>query len=252
MNSSNSIQFVGHACAWIKLSGQSVFIDANFSDKILGSVSRKTPLGINVADIPKDNILLVTHAHYDHLDLFSYKYFYETNPIVCPPGIGSLIKRFLNNPVHEKQTGENSQHGKITVTAVPTKHYGFRLSGLRYTRCNGYIITDGTHTIYHPGDTAYGPHFKEIGQKYKIDVALLPIGAYRPQWMMKSRHMGPDEALQAFEDLGAKKMIPIHWGSFKIATDGLDEAIGIFRKRTSEKPDSSRYHILNPGESLVV
>src|SRR2546422_787618 len=92
------IHFVGHACFWITLDGQHFLVDANFSPKILGLIKRQAPLGIDTSRLPAVRALLVTHAHYDHLDIFSYKYFPQTTPIVMPEGLGSLVGRYLHNP----------------------------------------------------------------------------------------------------------------------------------------------------------
>lgn len=247
----NFIQFVGHACVQVTLNDHHFLIDTNFSNRILG-IKRQGKVGIDLKNLPDISALLVTHAHYDHLDLFSYKYFSQKKTIVAPVGLGHLINRFLHNPVVELETGKTFEAGPVRITAVPTKHHGFRLSGLRYTHCNGYVI-QGTHkTIYHPGDTAYGDHFREIGQKFKIDVALLPIGAYRPRWIMKNRHMNPAEAIQAFQDLGAKTMIPIHWGSFRIALDTVEEPLQLLQRDFRVIADSSFLKILQPGESLTL
>ncbi|MBX7147819.1 MBL fold metallo-hydrolase [bacterium] len=244
----NSIHFIGHASVLAKLGGQNFYIDTNFSTKLLGVSKRQIPVGIDLSNLPQPTALLVTHAHYDHLDLPSYKYFSQNIPIICPEGLGSLISKFLHNPVTELKSGSTHTFGDVSIHAVPTKHYGFRLSGLTYRNCLGYVLEHKNHTIYHPGDTAYGPHFKEIGQKFKIDTACLPIGAYRPLWIMKNRHMGPEDALQAFDDLQAKAMIPIHWGSFKLALDGLNESLEILKTKISGTPMASKIKILNAGE----
>lgn len=244
------IQFIGHASVWITLDGHHFMIDANFSPKILGMIKRQSPLGISLQNLPDVSALLVTHAHYDHLDLFSYKFFSQDKIIISPPGIASLINRFVHNPVRELKTWQETEIDKIKITAVPTKHSGFRLSGFRYTRCHGYILQGSRSTVYHPGDTAYGPHFKEIGSKFKIDVACLPIGSYRPQWTMKNRHLNPKEALQAFDDLGARIMIPIHWGSFRVAWDKPNEPLEYLNREMKQRPDASFLKVLRPGEEL--
>lgn len=247
----NFIQFVGHSCVWVALDGQHFLIDANFSNRIVG-LKRHSKLGIDLQNLPDVAALLVTHAHYDHLDLFSYKYFSQKKTILSPPGLGHLIHRFLHNPIVELETDKTFEVEGIKITAVPTKHISFRISGLRYTRCTGYVLQGAGFTIYHPGDTCYGDHFREIGQKFKIDVALLPIGAYRPRWFMKNRHMSPDDAVQAFKDLGAKTMIPIHWGSFRLAFDTIDEPLQLLKQNFQVVADSSFLKVLQPGESLIL
>ncbi len=246
----DQVQFVGHATVRATLDNHHFFIDTNFSPKILGLIKRQGQLGIDLNNLPDTTALLVTHAHYDHLDLFSYKFFSQDKTIIAPRGFKSFLKKHIHHPVVELSPGQSYENESIKITAVPTKHRGFRLSGFTYTNCNGYLIQGKNHALYHPGDTAYGPHFKEIGQKFKIDVACLPIGAYRPSWIMKERHLNPAEALKAFEDLGAQTMIPIHWGSFRVAWDRVNEPIEELKKILPSSNKGEQVKILKPGESL--
>ena len=246
------VQFVGHSCLWITLDNRHFFVDANFSQKILGILKRHSPVGVDLHHLPDVDALLVTHAHYDHLDIFSYKYFPQDKKIVAPHGIGAFINRFLHNPVTELKEGQTTECSGIKITAVPAKHFGFRLSGLRYTKSLGYVLQGSQNTVFVAGDTAYGPHFREIGDKFKIDVACLPIGAYRPEWFMKNRHLNPEEALRGFEDLKAKRMIPIHWGSFRVALEKVNEPIERLKKSMTGKPVADSVAILSPGEAIEI
>lgn len=244
------VQFVGHACLWITLDNRHFLVDTVFSERILGIFRRHSPIGIDLHQLPDVEALLVTHAHYDHLDIFSCKYFPQDKKIITPKGIGGFINRFVHNPVSELEEWESSDVSSIKITAVPAKHFGFRFSGLRYTKCLGFVLEGSQKTVYVAGDTGYGPHFREIGEKFNIDIACLPIGAYRPVWFMKNRHMNPEEALRAFDDLKAKKMIPIHWGSFRVAWDKVNEPIEWLKKLITDKPVADSVAILQPGESL--
>lgn len=246
----DQIHFIGHSCVLATIEGQHFYVDLNLSQRILGLVRRRAALGIDVGNLPPPSALLVTHAHYDHLDLFSYKYFSVETPIICPRGLGRLINRFLPNPVIELKWGESHFLGKAEILALPTKHYGYRLSGLRYTGCNAYLVRGKENAVFHPGGTGYGPHFKEIGDQHAIDAAMLPIGGYRPRWMMRHNHMGPDEALLALADLKAKIMIPIHWGSFRLGLDGVLEPRERLNALLSHHPAKHQVKVLNAGEAL--
>ncbi|MBI2338783.1 MAG: MBL fold metallo-hydrolase [Deltaproteobacteria bacterium] len=244
------VQFVGHSCLWVTLDGRHFLVDANFSSRILGLFKRRALLGIDLDNLPDVSALLVTHAHYDHLDIFSYKYFSQDKKIIVPKGIGGLVKRYIHNPIAELKEWETGDATSIKITAVPAKHYGFRLSGLRYTKCLGFVLEGSQHTVYLAGDTAYGPHFKEIGDKFAIDIACLPIGSFRPARFMKKQHLNPEEALRAFEDLKAKKMIPIHWGSFRLAMEKVNEPVEWLKKSIAGKPVAESVAILQTGESF--
>jgi len=249
MSNDCRVQFVGHSCVWITLNSKHFFVDANFSPRIL-TLKRHGELGIDLHQLPDVSGLLVTHAHYDHLDLFSYKYFSGKKNIVAPPELGPFIQKFIANPVSELSTWESIELDGIKITAVPVHHKGWRLSGLRYQKCNGYVLESSAGTIFHAGDTAYGPCFREIGQRFKIDVACLPIGAYSPAWMMQRQHMNPVEALQAFEDLGAETMIPIHWGSFRVAMESPYDPIHWLEQELVNHSVQNKVRILYPGESF--
>lgn len=240
------ITFVGHATFLIEMGGEFLLTDPNFSHKILG-FSRLQEPGIRPDTLPDLNAITVTHAHYDHLDIFSYKYFPLKTPIVVPEGLGKLINKFLPNPVTEILPWSEHQIGNITIFTVPVKHQGFRLSGLTYRATTGYLFKKDDLSIFFPGDTAYSEHFAEIAKAHKIDIALLPIGAYEPRWFMKNRHMNPEEALKAFEDLKARIMIPYHWGAFKISAEKPEAPLEWLQKILSEKADE-RVKILKPGE----
>lgn len=252
MTNNDRIQFVGHSCLWVTLDDQHILVDTNLSQRLFGLIKRRVPIGIDLNNLPDVSCLLVSHAHYDHLDIFSYKYFSQDKPIISPVGLGKFINRFVHNPIVELKPWKTHQIGSIKITAVPTKHWGFRWTGIRYTKCNGYIIQGSKSTIFAAGDSGYDKHFKEIGNKFKIDIACLPIGSYRPRWIMKARHMDPLEALKAFKDLKAKKMIPIHWGSFRLALDKIDEPLIQLKQKLTNHPARTKVAILHAGESLAL
>lgn len=245
------IQFVGHSCFWATLDDRHFIVDTNFSKKILGFVKRHGSVGIDLDNLPDISASLVTHAHYDHLDIFSYKYFPQDKPIITPPDFGKFINRFIHNPVVELKTWTDHEISPVKIIAVPAQHTGFRLSGIRYTKCNGYILQGSKHIFYFAGDTAYGPHLKTIGNAFPIDAACLPIGPVSPKWLMKYRHLDPQSSLQAFQDLKAKTMIPTHWGAFRLGLDRVDETIKTFKEITQDKPIASSIKILQPGQCLT-
>ncbi len=241
------ITFVGHATFLIEMEGESILTDPNFSEKVLG-IPRLQKVGIPPENLPPLQAIAVTHAHYDHLDFFSYKYFPLRTPIVVPQGLGELLFKFLPHPVTEIAPWSEYSIGNLQIFTVPVKHRGFRLNGFTWRATTGYIFKKGKLSVFFPGDTAYSDHFSEIAKAHSIDIALLPISPYEPAWLMKNRHMNPKEALQAFKDLKARVMIPYHWGAFRFSGEEPQAPLEWLQKILDENPDP-RVKILRPGET---
>ncbi len=139
--------------------------------------------------------------------------------------------------------------GGLFITLTPSRHWSKRTPfDTNKALWGGYVIQDETHCIYHSGDTAMGDHFKEIGEKFEIDEAFLPIGAYRPESIMKHNHTNPPEALEACALLGAKTLIPIHYGTFRLSDEPLDEPLEWFTQLVSTQPYPFKIKVLGIGE----
>jgi L-ascorbate metabolism protein UlaG (beta-lactamase superfamily) len=210
-------------------------------------------LPIIPSEIPQPDCVLLSHTHYDHLNISSYKYISCKVPIIVPEGSERAISQYVSNPIIELCAfAEHELPNGTKITAVPLKHHSSRLSHLRFTKTSGYIIrTPEEGSIFFCADSGYGPHFQEIGNLEKIDLALLPIGGYLPRWMMKGCHMTPAEALQAFEDLGAAHMVPIHHSTFRLSLEPPNAPVDWLKKILTEREElRSRVHLIAPGESF--
>ena len=242
--------WMGHATLWLKLGETTVAIDP-----VLGNLPlyrRYSPLPLPKEQLHAD-IILITHAHYDHYDKASVLYLLKQNPqtiIVAPNGFW----RYLKGKIHrercfELEWWESVMLGGLFITLVPSRHWSNRTQiDMNKALWGGYVIQNADHTLYHSGDSAMGEHFKEIKERFDIDETFLPIGAYRPEPIMRHFHISPLEALQAAEDLGAKTLIPIHYGTFKLADDGLDEPIEWFKNLIGKKEYPFESKILRIGE----
>jgi L-ascorbate metabolism protein UlaG (beta-lactamase superfamily) len=167
-----------------------------------------------------------------------------------PWGVGSLARGLGFERIIELQWWESFTHGDWTVTLTPCKHWGARTLHDQHRGYGGFILEHQSRRIYHAGDSAYFEGFKEIGTRLSPEIALLPIGAYYPE-SFRNVHMGPDEAVQVFHDLQAQWFVPMHFGSFKLSFESLDEPERWLRELAHEKGITNQLRILAEGAPSV-
>ncbi|RYZ09878.1 MAG: MBL fold metallo-hydrolase [Myxococcales bacterium] len=216
------LTWIGHASWLVQLDGVSLLIDPIFSESLGPGIHRFVPPGVSVAELPAIDAQLVTHNHRDHLDLPSLRA--VGRPVVAGLGLTEFFAR-EQLPCTELDWWSETKVGPVTIRFVPSHHWSRRgLTDANETLWGGFVVEGSRARIYHSGDTAYFEGFGEIGRRVgPIDAALLPIGAYDPAWFMSKQHMNPEEAAQAFTDLGARTFVAMHWGTFKLTDEPLDE-----------------------------
>jgi L-ascorbate metabolism protein UlaG (beta-lactamase superfamily) len=209
---------------------------------------RRRKQGVAWDDLPRIDVVLISHDHYDHLDLPTLRRLSARgeSTFIVPIGVGRLLRSENIGPVHELDWGESLTLPAFTVHSVPAIHFSGRgISNRNETLWCGYVIEFGERKVYYAGDTAFGDHFATIRERFgPPNLALLPIGAYEPRWFMSPVHMGPDEAVKAHKILGASQSIAIHHGTFQLADEGLDTPGKLLRKCAG----SERFLILNNGQ----
>lgn len=252
-NHSISCTYIGHATTIIRIGGTAIITDPHLCRNVLIKRRRGT-LPIDPGALPELSAVLISHVHYDHLNICSYKYISCRVPIVVPEDSERAIGQYTSNPIVElSHFAKHELADGTEIIAVPIVHRSFRMCPFYFTKSNGYLIrrSDINGAVFFCGDSAYGPHFCEIGEIGKISLALLPIGGYAPRWFMKGTHMTPEEAVRAFEDLRATHMVPIHHGTFRLSMEPLDAPKKRIEKIIEARPDlASRIHILSPGEEF--
>jgi L-ascorbate metabolism protein UlaG (beta-lactamase superfamily) len=247
------VTFIGHASFFLQVGGASVVVDPIFSPWLFVLKRLRRP-GLRIQDLPALDAVLVTHAHFDHLHRPSLRALARATQrkhgrpplLIVPARVGDLVIDLGFEHVVELNWWEELQLGRTRVTATPAKHWGARIVHDMHRGYGGYVLASGSHSVYHSGDTAYFDGFAEIGRRLNPEVALLPIGAYHPE-NFRSVHASPEDALQGFVDMGARHMIPMHYGTFKLSQEPVDEPVERLLSGARRLGLTDRVHVLEEG-----
>jgi L-ascorbate metabolism protein UlaG (beta-lactamase superfamily) len=219
------LAWAGHASWVITLGGLTVLTDPVWSRKILGTPARVTPVGFAWEALPAVDAVVISHNHYDHLDAPTLKRLPRGTPVFVPAGLGRWFRRRRFTTVTELDWWEAAElpaadGGTVRFDFVPAHHWSRRtLADSCRSLWGGWVLTGPAgQRIYFAGDTGYGHWFAEIGARYPgIGLAMLPIGAYEPRWLLRPVHTDPEEAVAACAEVGARRMAPMHWGAFLLS-----------------------------------
>jgi L-ascorbate metabolism protein UlaG (beta-lactamase superfamily) len=281
-----AITFIGHSSFLIQVAGRALLIDPVFATRLILLRRQRRP-GVRIAHLPRIDAVLLTHAHMDHLNRPSLRAITREMrrrglpaPIaIVPKGVDDLVRDLgfgrieslewwqsldLNEVLNtapprqpdrpqfiDAQTTPShlSSTNSITITSTPARHWGARMFRDTHRGYGGYLIASrNVPTIYHSGDTAYFNGFAEIGRRLHPEIALLPIGAYFPD-SYRSVHTSPEEALRAFLDLKAETLIPMHYGTFRLGREPMDEPLPRLLQAAARAGGSNQVVPLAEGES---
>jgi len=250
-----ALVWIGHSSFLIQLGGLHIVTDPVWANR-MGFGRRLAPPGLLPSDLPDIDVALISHSHYDHLHLRSLRRLPGSPEILVPEGLRSYLERKGFRRVRELGWWQSVRIGAVEFAFVPAQHWTRRtLWDMNRSHWGGWVMTpagrDGAAslTIYFAGDSGYFPGFRQIGEKFRVDCALMPIGAYEPEWFMGPQHVTPEEAVQAFLDVGAWWFVPMHYGAFRLADDTPKEALD--RLRAAWKAhglEDERLRILKLGE----
>lgn len=256
------VTHVNHATWLLQGNGLNILTDPIWSVRCSPFASvgpkRHRPPGIRFNDLPKIDGILLSHNHYDHLDLPTLRKLSKRFQPWVATGLGNgpIVKSAGVSRVVELDWWQSIQVQEgVEVTAVPVQHFSGRgLWDRDQTLWVGFVLSLPQSVTFFAGDTGFGPHFKQIATGFlEIDISLLPIGAFRPEWFMSRVHMSPEEAIQAHAVLGSKTSVGIHYGTFRLADDGQTEGPDRIRAALAVHPDPKpRFWIMEFGEGREV
>jgi L-ascorbate metabolism protein UlaG (beta-lactamase superfamily) len=250
------VTLVNHSTVLLQLGGLHVLTDPLWSKRAgpfgwTGPQRRREP-GVRWEDLPRIDLVLISHNHYDHLDLATLRKFASRGQtqFIAPLGVGKLLRSEKIGAVTELDWGQSSQFGSCTVHSVPANHFSARGPFDRnQTLWCGYVIDVGGRMLYFAADTGFGKHFAQIREQFGAPrLALLPIGAYEPRWFMSPIHMAPDEAVMAHQILGAQNSIAIHHGTFQLADEGIDRP----KQELRACAPGDSFLVLDNGQSVTL
>ncbi|OCG08988.1 hypothetical protein A9G13_02725 [Gilliamella sp. wkB178] len=257
------IWWIGHATTLIRLQGKFILTDPVFSKRASPSQligpKRRTPAAINIAELPQIDFIVISHNHYDHLDYHSIRQLITRFPqvtILVPLGLQPTLAKWGAKQIVELDWWDCSIINGFTFTATPAKHWSKRglLDENKSLWCGWVIQAPASNhnegkTIYFMGDTGYSPQLQEIGNRFPtIDLALIPIGAYAPRWFMHSQHIDPQQAIQLYDELHCKSAVAIHWGTFELADEPIDEPPELLNRHKGDR----RFYLLKIGANLAI
>ncbi len=248
----DTLTWIGQASFLVQLGGTNALIDPVMSPR-LGWVRRNVPPGLDWPALPKIDLVLITHSHRDHMDTATLKRLGPDPLYVVPHGLGKWFKRAGMRRIVEMAWWQQQELEGVNISFVPAEHWSRRnLFDINTSWWGGFVLERGGVRIYHSGDSGWFDGFGMIGERFgEIHAAILPIGAYAPRWFMARQHIAPDEAVRAFVALRARQFVAMHWGTFKLSDEPLDEPPRVLRAAWEQAGlPENRLNIPAIGETL--
>lgn len=251
-----AVTWVGHATFYVRLDGAAFLTDPVWSERAspfsFAGPRRLVPPGVPLEALPRLDFALLSHDHYDHTDLPTVRRLAAHGvPFVVPTGLGALVREAGGRVAAELGWWDEVTIAGVRVTCVPARHFSGRgLTDRNRRLWAGFVVAGQTRRFYHPGDTALFDGFAEIGRRAgPIDLACLPIGAYEPRAMMGPVHLDPEEAVRAALDLDARAAVGMHFGTFDLSDEPLDEPPRRFLAEARARGLGDRAFVMAIGET---
>ncbi|HKY36313.1 MAG TPA: MBL fold metallo-hydrolase [Polyangiaceae bacterium] len=248
----------GHATVLVEIGGRRVMTDPMLSEHAfpvkLIAPRRNNPPPLTLEQLPRIDVVTISHDHFDHLDMATVTGLAARGThFFVGLGVGAHLERWQipGAQIHEMDWWESAEHAGLKIHCTPARHYSGRKSMGNPTLWASWVIESPEHRVFHSGDTGYGPHFEEIGKRRgPLDLSLIKIGDYGNDAAWHSIHMFPEDAIRAHVDLGAKVLLPIHWGTIELSFHAWDEPIR--RAVTAAKARSIQVVTPRLGEVVTI
>jgi L-ascorbate metabolism protein UlaG (beta-lactamase superfamily) len=263
-NTKKTLTWIGHATMLFQIDGVNILTDPHFSERTSpvqwAGPKRVVPPGIALEDLPPIHIVFISHDHYDSLDKNSILNLYKREDgkntrFIVPLGMKTWFASIGVPSAIEMDWWDEYQMDSLKIIATPMQHWGKRSPFSRNEHLwASWIVMSRDFRFYFGGDTGYAAHFEETGNRYgPFDLALLPIGAYEPRWFMKNHHINPEEAVKAHKDLRARKSVAMHWGTFPLTDEPLDEPPRRLKAAlTNQDLSDEDFLVLMHGETIIL
>ena len=258
-----TLTWIGHASFLIQLDGINILTDPHLTERaspiVFAGPSRTTPPGLAIEDLPEIDVIVISHNHYDHLDYqtilkITRKQINRQPLVLVPLKLKKLLKSFGARNVKELDWWDTTTFKNLNIHSVPVQHWSNRSFNTNKTLWCGWVFENEDFKSIFVGDTGYSKDFSTIQQKFgPMDLSMIPIGAYAPRWFMKDHHCNVEESIQIHKDLKSKKSIAMHWGTFQLTDEPMDEPVKLLKKLTIENnflPDE--FIAMTHGESKII
>ncbi len=252
------VTFIGHSSFFLQVAGRTLLVDPVFTKRLILLRRQRRP-GLDWRELPAIDVVLLTHAHMDHLNVMSLRRTIRRTvqltgrapEVVVPKGVEDLVLRLGFAAVHAMEWWQEREVAGLKVTMTPAQHWGARMFSDTHRGYGGYVVEGDGMSVYHSGDTAYFEGFREVGRRLAPQVALLPIGAYFPD-SYRAVHTSPEEALRAFVETGAQVMVPMHFGTFRLGREPMEEPPVRLMAEAARVGVGAKVRVLQEGETLRV
>ena len=260
--SRDSLTWIGHSTFLLQLGGLNLLTDPHFGGRAsplsFAGPARLTPPGMDLAALPPIDLVLVSHNHYDHLDEGSVRAIARAHPqaqFVVPLGLAAWFRRRGIERVTELDWWASAQLGAAKVSAVPVQHFSGRgIHDRDATLWCGFVVELAGRRVFFAGDTGYSKDFADIAGRFPaMDLSLLPIGAYNPRWFMAPVHVDPAEAVRIHQDLRSRLSVAMHWGTFRLTAEPLDEPPHLLAQAmTAAGVAADKFVVFQHGETRLL